>query len=66
MITINTVRTGRKWNGRRLYRITIDSRIGTVSFHNRTRNQVFRDLSALAIKLLAEERPYKITGITTF
>ena len=63
MITITTERAGRKWNGRKLYRITLVSRVGEVVFHNRTRREAWRELSGLAVKMNVEERPYKINGI---
>jgi len=63
MITIDTVRVGRKWNGRKLYRVTLDSRVGTVVFHNQTRRETWHTLRDLAVKLIVEDRPYKITGI---
>jgi hypothetical protein len=63
MININTIRVGRKWNGRKLYRITLDSSVGTLTFHNRTRREAWKALSDLAVKMNVEERPYKITGI---
>jgi len=63
VITVDTVQAGRKWNGRKLYSITLSSRVGTVTFYKLTRRQAWRRLSEIVVPLTIEERPYKITGI---
>lgn len=64
MITIHIERAGRSWTGRKLYRTTVDSRVGNIVLHNQDRNAAWRSLADLTVKLIAEERPYKLSGIT--
>jgi hypothetical protein len=64
MITIHIERAGRSWTGRKLYQTTVESRVGSIILHNQDRNAAGRSLADLTVKLIAEDRPYRLSGIT--
>jgi hypothetical protein len=63
MITIHVARDGRNWYGRKLYRIDLDSKVGTLKFRRRSRRNTLSLMEDITTQLIREERPYRITGI---
>jgi hypothetical protein len=64
MVTIHTEQCGRSaYLFLPLYKITVESSVGTLTLTNVGRRKAWEFLSGLAEKLIAEERPYRITGI---
>lgn len=64
MLNIELTRDGRSWYGRKLYRINLASRAGTLSYRNLTPAGVSGTLGPLVTQLLVEERPFSITDVT--
>jgi len=63
MITVDIERVGRKWNGRKLYRIAVKSGVGQVIYHNQPRRLAWRTMSDVVCKMVVEERSFQITGV---